>query len=386
VADSVTVPDPAMRARSSLVLVGVLATVLLAVVSLMWAKWLPYQARVRELSGSRAWTGTSILDAGGVRAGDTPSWHAATTFTVAYGKAVWRALVAALLISAAVQTLVPRAWLLRVLNRPGRLSGALAGGLASTPSMMCACCAAPVAVSMRRSGVSTAAVVAYWLGNPLLNPAVLVFLLLVAPWQWGATRLIVGGLVVVAGAALVARLTDGRVPAAAAADLTAADLTEDDLRADGPATAQHQGRGQADPPASRQAWQLLTRYGRTLLRLCLTLVPEYLVVVMLIGGLRGWILSLSGDAIGSGVLVVLVAAVVGTVLVIPTAGEIPILQGLAIAGLSLGAVGALLVTLPAVSLPGIAMVVRTFGWRVTATTAAVVVTGGALAAGLLVAW
>ena len=76
--------------------------------------------------------------------------------------------------------------------------------------MMCTCCTAPVAVSLRRSGVSTSAAVAYWLGNPLLNPAVLIFLLLVAPWQWTTIRLVIGLLVVVGGAALVARLTEGR--------------------------------------------------------------------------------------------------------------------------------------------------------------------------------
>jgi hypothetical protein len=37
----------------------------------------------------------------------------------------------------------------------------------------------------------TAPAVAYWLGNPLLNPAVVVFLLFVAPWQWTVTRLVV---------------------------------------------------------------------------------------------------------------------------------------------------------------------------------------------------
>ena len=79
----------------------------------------------------------------------------------------------------------------------------------------------------------------------------------------------------------------------------------------------------------------------------------------------------------------LIGAVVGTLLVIPTAGEIPILQGLAIAGVAAGPIGALLITLPAVSLPGIAMVGRAFGWRTTAGTAAVVVAGGVLGASLL---
>jgi hypothetical protein len=120
-----------------------------------------------------------------------------------------------------------------------------------------------------------------------------------------------------------------------------------------------------------------------LLRLAVTLVPEYLVVVLLIGAFRGWLLPLSGDPAGPVVLVVLVAAVLGTLMVIPTGGEIPILQGLALAGLSLGPIGALLVTLPAVSLPGLAMVIRSFGPRVTAATTGVVVAGGMLGAASL---
>jgi hypothetical protein len=40
-------------------------------------------------------------------------------------------------------------------------------------------------------------------------------------------------------------------------------------------------------------------------------------------------------------------------------------------------------TLPAVSLPGVAMVGRALGWRTTALTAAMVALGGLLGAGFL---
>jgi uncharacterized protein len=71
---------------------------------------------------------------------------------------------------------------------------------------MCTCCTSPLVVGLRQRGTGTAASVAYWLGNPLLNPAVLVFLFLVAPWQFGVVRIIVGVSVVVGGSALMARL------------------------------------------------------------------------------------------------------------------------------------------------------------------------------------
>jgi uncharacterized membrane protein YraQ (UPF0718 family) len=48
-----------------------------------------------------------------------------------------------------------------------------------------------------------------------------------------------------------------------------------------------------------------------------------------------------------------------------------------------GGAGTLLVTLPAVSLPGMLMVGRSFEWRVTTATAGVAVARGVLAAGLL---
>ena len=343
----------------SVAVVGLLLALVLAAVVLLWAKWLPYQAKVVSLSGTHTWDGGSILAVGGVEPGDPPSWSAATSFAGTYLAAVWKALVAALLISAAVQALIPRGWLLRVLDRRSRLGSAVAGGLVSTPSMMCTCCTAPVAATLRRSGVGTAGAVAYWLGNPLLNPAVLVFLALVAPWQWTATRLLVGAVVVVGGAVLVARLADRRtVPVEAVVE------------------PEPDGDWLARAPQ---------RFARTLGRLCVTLVPEYLVVVLAIGAFRGWLMPLVSGDVGGGVVLVVVAAVVGTVLVLPTGGEIPVLQGLALAGLSLGGVGALLLTLPAVSLPGAVMVGRALGWRATALTAGVVVAGGVLAAGVLLA-
>jgi uncharacterized membrane protein YraQ (UPF0718 family) len=339
---------------------GVLLAVVVAAAALLWAKWLPYEAKAVTLRGTHTWDGSSVLAVGNVHPGDAPTWSAATTFFSTYVQAIWKALAAALLISAAVQAFVPRTWLLRVLNRRGALRSAAVGGLVSTPSMMCTCCTAPVAATLRRDGVGTAAAVAYWLGNPLLNPAVLVFLALVAPWQWTVARVVVGVLVVVGGSALVARFTARR------------EIPADEV-------------APREPPATADWFALAPdRFLRTLGRLLLTLVPEYLVVVLAVGAFRGWLFPIGERWLSAGVVVLVVAAVVGTLLVIPTGGEIPILQGLALAGLSLGGLGALLLTLPAVSLPGIAMVGRAFGWRTTWATAAVVAVGG-IAGGLLLA-
>ncbi|OBH00073.1 permease [Mycobacterium sp. E3247] len=340
---------------------GVSVALAVFVAGLLWAKWLPYAAKAAAAHRSRHWPGSSILTVGGVHAGDRPTWHAATTFFHAYVSSIWPALIVALLISASVQALMPRAWLPRALNRRHPVSSGLAGGLAGMPSMMCTCCAAPVAVTLRRNGITPAAAIAYWLGNPLLNPAVLAFLFFVAPWQWTLTRAIVGVATVLGVAASVGWVSraSGGEPAPAATVAAADD----------------------DEPAGRPR-----RFVRALLYLCLFLLPEYAVLVLLAGAVRGWLLTLGQPAhhgLLLGLSLVVVVAIAGTLMVIPTAGEIPILQGLAMLGASSGTIGALLITLPAVSAPGAAMVARSFGWRAVATTTAVVVAAGLLGAAVL---
>lgn len=107
--------------------IGVFVTVAVFVVGLLWAKWTPYLTKALRAQRTHHWSGSNILAVGGVRAGDAPTWHAGTTFFHAYFASIWPALVVAMLISASVQALVPRAWLPRVLNRRGLISSALAG-------------------------------------------------------------------------------------------------------------------------------------------------------------------------------------------------------------------------------------------------------------------
>jgi uncharacterized membrane protein YraQ (UPF0718 family) len=189
------------------------------------------------------------------------------------------------------------------------------------------------------------AAVAYWLGNPVLNPAVLAFLALVAPWQWVATRIAAGVVLVFGASALIGRLAPG--------ERTAAPV--------------------APPPPDYRPADVPRRFVAALGRLSLTLLPEYVVVVFLVGLFRGWLFPFGGDAAHWGVLAVVAAAILGAVVVLPTGGEIPIVQGLAVAGVAAGVQGALLIALPAISVVSMAMVVRDLSLRVTLATAGAVV-------------
>jgi uncharacterized membrane protein YraQ (UPF0718 family) len=265
------------------------------------------------------------------------------------------ALVAALLIAAAMQALMPRSWLVAPARRHGQLRRSLLGGAASLPSLMCTCCTAPLAVTLRREGAPRSVVLAYWIGNPVLNPAVLAFLALVCPWQWVAARLVVGCLLVFGGTALVASVTGER----------------------------QEDRPALEVPESFELRGSPARFVRALVRLVGTLLPEYLLVLFALGLFRGWLFPLGASASHSGAVALLIAAGLGTLMVIPTAGEIPILQGLAAIGVGAAPIGALLITLPAISLVSIAMVIRALSPRVTLAMAGVVVLSGVLSGLLL---
>lgn len=355
-AEPLVVPDAERRRAILTGLVGVAVLAVVLVLGLVWAKWLPYLAKAGTLSDTRSWSGSPIFSAAG-HAGAAPSVAGALHFARDYGEAIWRALLVALLVAAAVDALVPRNWLLAVVGRRGRGAQVLSGGLASLPSMMCTCCTAPVTVGMRRRGAPLAASLAYWLGNPLLNPAVLVFLALVLPWPYVATRIVVGAALVFGGSALLALLLE-RSPAVSA-------VVDDQV------------------VVSPRLRELPVRYLRSLARFTFVLIPEYAVVVLALGVVSATFSDFGGLAHRLGLLAVVVAAVLATLLVIPTGGEIPVILAALAAGAGLGVAGVLLVALPALSLPSIVMVGRALGWRATWASAGVVLVGGLVAGALL---
>ena len=60
---------------------------------------------------------------------------------------------------------------------------------------------------MRRQSVSSGAALAFWLANPVLNPATLVFMGFVLGWPFAAIRLVAGLVMVLGIAWLVQRMT-----------------------------------------------------------------------------------------------------------------------------------------------------------------------------------
>ena len=327
---SATAPAPAR----ALAMLPVLAFAAIAIGGLYYVKWHPYYGRAFVAAAHHSLGGSIV--SGTAAAPPAAGWQAGITYSIAYLRAIWQALLLGLALGAGVQVLLPRQAVVRLFA--GRGASARAAGVA-LPSMMCTCCAAPVAVGLIQSEADGAAALAYWLANPVLNPATLVFIGFVLGWGWAALRLVLGAALVFALSHLAARLlpAGGRVPAPPGA------AAEDAVQA-----------------GYLRAW--LAAFWRLSVRL----VPEYLVLVFALGAARAWLFPAMTPAIGhAGWLPPLLAAV-GTVFVIPTAGEVPIVQILQHVGLGTAGAAALLLTLPAVSLPSLAMLGRAVPVRVLA--------------------
>ncbi len=344
--DQVSRPRPTSRWTGAVVIFLVIL-----VVGVFYAKWDPYFLKLAPVSASHSLGPSLVL--GGKSQAPPVGVAAAVSYFLGYFKDIWVALAVGLVAGAGVQTLLPRRWLLGLLGQKGWRASTIAVA-AAVPSMMCTCCSAPIAVSMKRSQLSTGAVLGYWLGNPVLNPATIVFMGFVLGWRWAVLRVAVG-LILVAGGVLIGdRLARDRVPDRAAA--SAAAQTADD---DGPSPG---------------------RFLRVLGRLAVGLLPEYIVIVAMLGAVRAWLFPSMTSALGHNLLVVVGLAVAGTIFVIPTAGEIPLVQSLMSYGLGPGGAGALMITLPAVSLPSIAMLGQSVSRRVLLVVAVWVLAMGLVTA------
>jgi uncharacterized membrane protein YraQ (UPF0718 family) len=227
--------------------------------------------------------------------------------------------------------------------------------------MMCTCCAAPVVVGLRARHASPGAAIAFWLGNSVLNPATLVFMGFVLGWHWTALRFVLGVGLVFGGGWLANRLVTP-VEQAAAREQFEALLTE---------------------PASGNPF---TRWLKLLAQMTVRLVPEYIVLVLLLGAARVWLFPHVGPEVGNELAWIVGLAVAGTLFVIPTAGEVPIVQAMLSFGVAAGPAAALLMTLPPISVPSLIMTARAFHPRIiVALILLVVATGvvGGLAAAAL---
>lgn len=328
---------------------GWMVVLLVAVVGLAYVKWFPYYHKAVTAYATHS-IGGSILT-GHATQPPPASLRSALDYAATYGKAIWKALVLALLLGSAVQTLLPRRWIFSTLGHSG-LRSVLVAGVLSLPGMMCTCCSAPIVAGLRACRASPGSAVAFWLGNSLLNPATLIFTGFVLGWKWSVLRILVALLAVFGLGWLV-----NHFAAREAVEVR---------------------RESQSVPREEEAAPSLRAWLGALGRMSVRLIPEYAVLVLILGAARAWLFPQLGHDVDNSLLWILAFAISGALFVIPTAGEIPIVQTMLLLGAGVGPAAALLLTLPPISAPSLAMLWRSFSARTLLLVAVGVIALGAL--------
>jgi uncharacterized membrane protein YraQ (UPF0718 family) len=314
--------------------------IVIALIGLYWAKWNPYYHKTFLAASTHA-IGKSIVT-GGAATAETPSLAAAWHYSLTYFNAIWKAFLVAIVLGSLVQVLLPTDWIKRVLGKTS-YGSTLVAGVTALPGMMCTCCAAPIVVGLRQQQSSVSAAVAFWFGNTALNPAVLVFMFFVLGWKFTLLRFVFGLILVFGLSYLIGKLVRTEEQAKAIIAKTAVPTTTDN---------------------SNETETFVLRWLKGIGKMAITIIPAYIISVLVLGGFRAYLFpALGGTVWGNSVLAILLFAVVGTLFVIPTAGEIPIIQTMMKFGLGGGPSATLAITLPVISLPSALMVKRGFTWR-----------------------
>lgn len=314
---------------------GCIIFIVAAVVGLFWAKWNPYFHKV-FVAASEHSIGASIVSGDKVSAAD-PSLATAWAYSLVYFKSIWKAFMVAVILGSLVQVALPANWIRRVLGKTS-FGSTMIAGLSALPGMMCTCCTAPVVVGLRKQRSSVSAASAFWLGNPALNPAVLIFMFFILGWKFTLLRIVFGAIIVFGLTYLAGRYSGGK-----------ADVTKIVEKVE---------------KAPEEKGHFVTRWLKSVGIIALTTIPAYLLSVFVLGGLRAWLFPAVGVEWGNSILMIIFFAIVGTLFVIPTAAEIPIIQTLMSFGLGGGPAAVLAIVLPVISLPSALMVHRALSWRV----------------------
>lgn len=341
-----TSPSP----RSKRTWVYVLIFLVIAAAGLAYVKWIPYYEK-GLLAHTTHSIGESILGDPSKTEGFT--WAGAWSYALAYFNSVWKAAVLGIVLGSLVQVLIPANWLMKVLGKTSFGSTAIAG-LSSLPGMMCTCCAAPVAVGLRKRNVSVGAALAFWLGNPTLNPATLIFMAFVLSWKFALLRIVFGVVLTFGVSYWANRFITQKDDEAADKIMDQAEVEE-------------------------ETGSFFSRWMKSLGTMILYIVPAYILSVLLMGVLKGLLFPHIDFAASNNLLFIVLFAIAGMLFVIPTAAEIPIIQTFMAFGLGGGPAGALLITLPAVSLPSLLLVARSFPAKVLTFVSGAVVGLGILA-------
>lgn len=319
----------------------------------------------RTLASGRL--GVEWLDGFGI----TNVWRPMALAT-SYLGTVWHATLLGILLAGLAQTAFPVSFAPRMSR--GGVRGSILGSLFALPQPFCSCCASSMVPPLVRHGASLPFLLAFVVGSPMLNVTTLVLAGALLPPSFALARIVGGVLMTVVITYVVARVAADRRPGDAAERPDAPregwlfgstweagdrDRLSSDLRPDTPA-------------------RLLRAWLRASGRLALVVVPTLWVSSVVAAALFQFLPSLVTNT----VLGVVLASVVGAFFMVSTWSEIAMVLPLIQAGLD-GPAAALLIVLPATSLPSLVILGGAFQRATVAVLLLAAVMLAGMAAGIL---
>lgn len=253
----------------------------------------------------------------------------------------------AFLIGGAVTSLVlPPGFIRRLLRSRGTL-GASYGGLLGAPLMMCSACSVPVAIGWKNRGANIETTLGVVMGASLLNIMGLmtIFILFPASAAWG--RIVASILMVVVLTPIVVRVSR-------------AFMKEDEIQSEYLERRAEEARTEllaleADPAPDdswlRAARSAVQAWWQNSVEIAYRLFLPMTGAIFLAAMIRLVLPPEFVEAhLGGGLVAIVLLALFGTLIAIPTLFEIPLVMGFMFIGMGLGPAVALLVTAPSVSI------------------------------------
>ena len=270
-------------------------------------------------------------------------WWMPVAQATSYLLNVWHATMLGILLSGLALTVLP-AYFESYVRRPG-FAGSLFGAMFALPQPFCSCCSSVMAPSFVRGGASTTFLLSFIIGAPMLNVTTMLLALTLLPVPFAITRIVAGIVVTVLVTYVVARAADRwEGPARKVRDqeldrgwmqrLVGVYLRLFDLD-------RLIGRRSLETPS-----QLIGAWLYASGRIALVLVPTLWIWSVIASA----IFQVLPPAFGNNMASVVLSAIVGTFFMISTWSEIPMALQLIQSGFT-GPAAALLVVLPAISLP-----------------------------------
>lgn len=301
-----------------------------------------------DLYAYRIVPASRIAASGKISVGNTfpwttlPWWLQPLGASVDYLLLVWHATILGMLIGALFITFL--AGFLKSKMQGTGFKSQIAGAALAVTTPFCSCCAAPIGCTVYRGGASLGPTLAYVVSAPMLNLTSLALATILLPAEFAFTRIVSGiivGIFVTYTVSFIASkwMLKGEVEA------NPSRLVQLMSRALNRYTRLFhleeflQGKT-IDSPAA-----LISTWLSTAWKLIKIMIPIFIVATAMTAAIFMALPPLKNDAVS-----VILAAAFGVIFMVPTWTEIPVALGLISAGLN-GPAAAMLVALPAVSIP-----------------------------------